>query len=70
MTTLITSTIGSTTALNEYKNNYDYSLSDRIDILDDINDVYSVENITTITTTNNTKIHNTPITIEITEEET
>lgn len=70
MTTLITSTIGSTTALNEYKNNYDYSLSDRIDILDDINDVYSVENITTITTTNNTKTHNTPITIEITEEET
>ena len=70
MATLITSTIGSTTALNEYKNNYDYSLSDRIDILDDINDVYSVENITTITTTNNTKTHNTPITIEITEEET
>lgn len=70
MTALMTSTIGSTTALNEYWNNYDYSLSDRIDILDDINDVYSTEDIVTITATNNTKTHNTPITIEITEEET
>ena len=61
-------TIGSTTAANEYYNNYDYSLNDRIDVLDDINNVYNDAPIVTISTTAIQAAHNTTLEVEIEEE--
>ncbi len=61
-------TISTTATLTDYYNNYNYSLSDRIDILDDLNDVYTDTPIATISTTDIAAAHNTSFEVELQED--